>query len=128
MWTFEQLTGNLLDPSGELCGKGYSGQPPYSNDPEAQWKIDEGPIPQGLWQAVELIPESTTHGPYVIRLEPYAATTTFGRSAFMMHGERLAPPPGYASEGCIIMSRDVRTKFWESNDHDLQVVSGNLST
>jgi hypothetical protein len=121
-WTYEQLTGNLFDPSDELQGKGYSGQPPYSNDPAAQNLEGLGPIPQGLWRAVELIPEST-HGPFAIRLEPYETTETFGRSGFLMHGERVTPPPGYASDGCIIQSRDVRERFWDSTDHDIQVVA-----
>jgi len=122
-WTFEQLTGNFIDPTGSLQGKGYSGQPPHRNNPDSQTIPNQGPIPQGLWQAVELIPESTNHGPFVIRLEPYSQTVTFGRSGFLIHGDSI-PHPGYASEGCVIMSRDVRELFWNSPDHDLEVISG----
>ena len=124
-WQYAQLTGNMTDPSGQLQGKGYSGQPPHSNDPSAQDQPNIGPIPQGLWQMVELIPESTSHGPYVIRLEPYPQTQTFGRSGFLVHGERIAPPPGFASDGCIIQVRLVREMMWDSSDHDLLVVEGN---
>ncbi len=123
-WFYEQLTGRLLDPAGEVVAIGYSGQPPHSNDPDAQDLHNFGPIPQGFWQAVELIPESLSHGPYVIRLEPYSTTQTFGRTGFLIHGERIAPPPGLASNGCIILSRDVREKFWTSRDRDLQVIRG----
>jgi hypothetical protein len=123
-WTYQQLTGNFLDPDGNLQGKGYSGQPPRVNDPTAQNIEDVGPIPQGLWQAVELIPESSTHGPFAIRLEPYSTTQTFGRSGFLVHGERVNPPFGFASDGCIILSRDIRELFWSSQDHDLKVISG----
>jgi hypothetical protein len=140
-WIYEQLTGNLIDPTGELQGKGYSGQPPHVNDADSQEMANWGPIPEGLWQAVELIPESKTHGPYAIRLEPYPETETFGRSGFLMHGDSVIHP-GFASDGCIIQSRDVREMFWNgrnwslayedihgikqwnSVDHDLQVVRG----
>jgi hypothetical protein len=39
-----------------------------------------------------------------------------------MHGERTKPPAGFASDGCIIMPRQVRMECWNSNDHDLQVI------
>lgn len=121
-WTYEQLTGNLLDPTGTLQGKGYSGYPPHRNDPGSEVVRSLGPIPHGLWQAVELIPESS-HGPFAIRLEPYDQTETFGRAGFLMHGDSI-PHPGLASEGCIIQSRDVRELFWASADHDINVVRG----
>lgn len=120
-WLYEQASGRLTDPTGSLQGKGYSGQPPHTNDPAAQDIQNMGPIPSGLWQAVELIQESVKHGPYVIRLEPYIQTHTWGRSGFLMHGERKTPPFGFASDGCIIMSRDIRELFWNSTDHDLEV-------
>lgn len=123
-WKYVQLTGSLYDPEGNLIGKGYSGQPPHDNDPDAQNLHNLGPIPEGLWQAVEMIPETSKHGPFVIRLEPYNETQTFGRSGFLIHGERVSPPPGFASDGCIIQSRDVREQIWNSMDHDIYVVSG----
>jgi hypothetical protein len=119
-WKYTQGSGTLVDPTGSLAGRGYSGQPPYVNDPAMQSSRNIGPIPQGLWQAVELIPESATHGPYAIRLEPYSQTETFGRSGFMMHGDSIEHP-GFASDGCIIMPHDVRELFWTSTDHDLEV-------
>jgi hypothetical protein len=119
-WTYSIPTGAFLDPEGEVRGKGYSGQPPHVNDVLAQSLHDVGPIVEGLWQGVELIPESTKHGPYVIRLEPYPQTDTLGRSGFMLHGDSIARP-GFASEGCIIQSRDVREMFWASLDHDILV-------
>lgn len=124
-WQYEQASGRFLDPTGTLLAKGYSGQPPHVNDATAQSLHDLGPIPQGMWQAVELIPESTTHGPFVIRLEPYSETETFGRSGFMIHGDSKSQP-GYASMGCIILSKDIRELFWSSQDHDLQVVQGGI--
>jgi len=122
-WIYEQASGRFTDPTGLLQGKGYSGQPPHRNDPDSQFIHDLGPIPCGRWQAVELIPESHKHGPFVIRLEPYADTNTFGRSGFLIHGDSI-PHPGFASEGCIILSRDVRELFWASQDHEIEVMRG----
>ena len=124
-WLYEIATGRFTDPMGELRGKGYSGQPPNVNDATAQNLRNQGPIPAGLWQAVELIPETEKHGPFVIRLEPYGPTETYGRSGFMVHGDSIQRP-GYASDGCIILSRDVREMFWASSDHDINVVTGEL--
>lgn len=120
-WTYEQSTGKFTDPNGKLQAKGYSGQPPHVNNPDSQFLHDFGPIPEGYWQAVEMLPESS-HGPFAIRLEPYPNTNTFGRSGFFIHGERLQPPVGFASEGCMILSRDIREMFWQSSDHDVLVV------
>ena len=122
-WVFEQLTGKFIDPEGGLQAKGYSGQPPHRNDPDSEHLHNQGPIPNGKWQAVELIPESDKHGTFVVRLEPYPETQTFGRAGFLMHGDSVQFP-GYASEGCIILPRDIRELFWNSLDHDLQVVRG----
>ena len=120
-WTYEQMTGNLTTPSGELIAKGYSGYPPAKNNPTAEDLHDFGPIPRGMWQIVELIEESTNHGPFVLRLESYAETQTFGRSGFLVHGDSSSHP-GLASHGCIILSRDVRQTLWSSQDHDLSVI------
>ena len=121
-WTYEIPSGRLLDPTGTLVGKGYSGQPPRTNDATAVGIRNVGPIPPGLWQAVEMIPETRAHGPFAIRLEPYAETDTLGRSGFMMHGDSSSHP-GYASDGCIIMARLVREEFWASQDHDILVTT-----
>jgi hypothetical protein len=59
----------------------------------------------------------------VLRLEPEPDTDTFGRAGFLMHGDSGAHP-GEASEGCIIMPRNVREAVWTGGDHELEVVSG----
>ena len=66
--------------------------------------------------------DNVTHGPYKLALTPDPANQMFGRSGFLMHGDILEHP-GCASEGCIIMPRDVREKMWESEDHALAVVT-----
>jgi hypothetical protein len=123
-WTYEQASGRFSNPDGFLVAVGYSGHPPEGkNNPALQDVHNVGPIPQGKWQAVELITDSATHGPYAIRLEAYPETQTFGRSGFMIHGDSIAEP-GFASDGCLILSRDVRELFWKNADHDVTVVSG----
>ena len=123
-WLYEQLTGNLYAPDGLLAGTGYSGQPPHTNIPADQSLEGLGPIPCGLWHAVEMIPDTEKHGPYVIRLEPDPATDTLGRSGFLMHGDSIARP-GYGSDGCIVEPRAVREAFWSDVDHDILVVAEN---
>jgi Protein of unknown function (DUF2778) len=129
MHTYFQINGVIADPSGNVEGQGYSGQPPYTNDPGAEQIEGKGPIPRGLWHMKELIAQHPTLGPDVIVLEPDADTRAYviglGRdpNSFRVHGERLEPPPGFASDGCIIADRDVRVgKLWQSPDHDIQVV------
>ena len=91
------------------------------NNPEMQQVANVGPIPAGEW-AIQGPPVDTTgHGPYVLKLDPAPYTETFGRSGFLMHGDSKEHP-GCASEGCVILPRDVREKVWESGDRELQVV------
>lgn len=122
-WVYTQNSGRLTDPTGTLQGVGYSGSGIHKNDPDSQNLPNLGPIPCGLWHAKTMVWQTAAHGPYVIVLEPDAATETFGRSGFLMHGDSVVDP-GTASEGCVIQSRDVRELFWNSEDHDLLVISG----
>ena len=49
--------------------------------------------------------DSARVGPLSIPLLPAAETSTFGRSAFLIHGDNAA---GDASEGCIVAPRPLR--------------------
>lgn len=121
MWIYEIITGNLYADGVDLVGKGYSGHPPYVNKPEAQALPDRGPIPEGLY-SITPPHDSPEHGPYVLGLAEHHKN--FGRDGFLMHGDRVdAIGQQLASKGCIIMSRDVREKVWNSPDHILKVVS-----
>lgn len=128
-WTYEQLTGKFTDPSGTLQGKGYSGQPPYTNKPDSEGLEGLGPIPVGMWEATSVIAEHPKLGPFVIVLRPDEVTRekviALGREpdSFRVHGERMKPPPGYASDGCIIQIRTVRELYWNSLDKWIQVVA-----
>ena len=122
MWTYSQINGELLDPTGKILAAGYSGMGLYKNDPTAENVHSEGPIPCGKYTINP--PESTVeHGPYVLPLTPDEGNEMFGRAGFLIHGDSLEHP-GAASEGCIIMPRAVREAIWQSGNHELQVISG----
>lgn len=120
MWTYAQKTGELLQNGKRVAG-GYSGFDNGKNNPSMQAVADVGPIPQGDWTIVGPPVNTTTHGPFVLRLEPATGTNLFGRSGFLMHGDSIEAP-GAASHGCIIMPRTVREQVWQSGDTSLQVV------
>lgn len=122
MWTFEQQSGKLFDPSGNLIGVGYSGHGEGLNAPGFETIADVGPLPAGLYTVEEPI-DSATHGPFALPLNPDPANHMFGRDDFLMHGDSVTHAgQRVASLGCIIMSRDVREAVWASSDHELQVV------
>lgn len=117
MWRYEQKTGRLW----RLVAEGYSGHDEGKNQPDLDSVRNVGPIPRGRW----LITEKFDHphkGPWCLRLQPVPGTDTHGRSGFLVHGDSISAP-GTASEGCIIVSRGVRQRIWESDDHELEVVA-----
>jgi hypothetical protein len=122
MWTYHQASGCLEDADGAIAGTGYSGHGPGVNNPALQNDPDVGPIPQGFWTISPSF-SSPTKGPVVMDLMPNAATETFGRSGFMMHGDSVEHPGAEeASLGCIIMARSIRQAVAASADKELQVV------
>jgi len=120
-WVYEQVSGRLYSDIGELIGVGYSGDPDHKNDPTAQELHNQGPIPEGEYTIGEPR-NSADHGPFAMPLTPNPSNTMFGRDAFLIHGDSVKAP-GTASQGCVIMSRDVRDNIWGSGDHILKVVS-----
>lgn len=121
-WYYEQATGKIYLPGGAMLALGYSGNGPGKNNPAMQEVENVGPIPVGSW--VMSAPRDTTHhGPYAMPLTPMQDTNTFGRSAFMCHGDSI-PHPGEASEGCIVLPRFARQRLWESGVHVIEVISG----
>ena len=119
-WRYEQRTGRMYGPDGSLAGTGYSGAGYCKNIPETQSMHNQGPIPRGIYHIGK--PQDTvTHGPFVLPLTPDPSNQMFGRYGFLIHGDSVVHP-GTASEGCIIMSKDVRQAIAISGDTDLQVV------
>ncbi len=123
MWTYIQLTGEMLDPTGKVLAVGYSGCNSCKNNPLMQKAHNEGPIPIGTYTIFGPIPNTPTHGPYVLPLEPSPQNEMHGRAGFLIHGDSKVDP-GSASEGCIILGRQAREAIWASGDHQIQVVSG----
>lgn len=119
MWFYSQKTGEV-DRNGTYAGVGYSGKGDGKNNPDYQRTPDFGPIPEGGWKIEGPPFDTTSHGPYVMRLAPNDTTDTFGRSGFLIHGDSLQHP-GEASEGCIILSRPLREAIWGSGDYNLTV-------
>lgn len=110
---------------GKVIGAGYSGAGQHKNEPGSEYMPDLGPIPEGDW-VISGPPETTaTHGPFVLPLAPGKETETYGRSGFLIHGERLYGEPGNASQGCIVLPRDVREVIWSSGEKNLLVVAEN---
>lgn len=120
MWTYSQGTGNLYDPKGKHVATGYSGHGKGRNNCALQHVRRVGPIPQGLWK-IGTPRNSKNVGPFAMDLTPMDGTETFGRSAFMIHGD-----DGDAeldeSRGCVIFPRRVRNAIWDSGDCVLKVV------
>jgi hypothetical protein len=46
----------------------------------------------------------------------------YGRTELQIHGERIGRPPGNASEGCVVLPRNVRERIFRSRDYVLEVV------
>ncbi|MCU1301982.1 MAG: hypothetical protein JWQ87_2266 [Candidatus Sulfotelmatobacter sp.] len=123
MWTYNQLSGELRK-DGVLLGIGYSGHGQGKNNPALEQDVDVGPIPAGSWTICGPPYDTTTHGPYVLRLEPDRLTPLYGRAGFLIHGDSLEHP-GQGSEGCIAISpRDKRSAVYQSGDTKLLVISG----
>lgn len=98
-------TGRFIDAAGPLLYRCYSGKfGPARNNPNAEAEPNRGPIPRGRWMMGKPY-NSARVGPLCIPLLPAAETSTFGRSAFLIHGDNAA---GDASEGCIVAPRPLR--------------------
>lgn len=103
-----------------LYSSGYSGAGAGKNNPGMVQVRNVGPIPCGKYSIGEPF-DSEAHGPHVMRLFPDPSNQMFGRSGFLMHGDSISSP-GNASEGCIVLPRDVRELVSNSNDSTLTVI------
>ena len=112
---------------GKIIARGYAGgncgkDPDGRNNPDMQNVPCVGPLPCGSYMLGEPIPQSKL-GPFAIPLIPAIDNEMFGRKSFYIHGDRTNAP-GNASEGCIILPRQIREKMWASDDRILTVVRG----
>jgi Protein of unknown function (DUF2778) len=119
-WVYNAANGTLSH-NGQAAGTGYSGHPPYVNDPAAERLINQGPICAGLYAIGEAF-DSPTKGPCVLPLTPSDDTPVYGRGGFLIHGDEVEHPGAeLASDGCIIMPRNTRLLISLSSDKDLVV-------
>lgn len=122
MWIYQQSTGRLTR-DGKTVAVGYSGNGPksagYRNNPAQQHVRAKGPIPRGRWKMASMRLTGGTVGPYAIILEP-VGHDALGRTAFRIHGDNTKND---ASNGCIILPRNIRELMWTSGDHDLTVIA-----
>jgi hypothetical protein len=121
-WTFEQATGDLLDPSGNKVATGYAGRDAGKNNPDMQDVKGIGPLPRGTYYACAPADDRVV-GAYAMRLTPSVNNDMFGRNSFFLHGDSVEHP-GLASHGCIVFPRALRERFWSSGDHTIEVVHG----
>ena len=122
MWTYQQSTGNLTDPSGEVIGQGYAGHGAGVNNPADEGIRQTGPLPTGKYTIGPFFNDVSGKGPLVAHLIPDPTNEMFGRSGFMIHGDTMAHNET-ASEGCIVLAHDLRQAIASSMDDDLVVVA-----
>lgn len=107
MFIYGQRTGTMWLKSqsdDNIIGKGYSGKKGASrNNPQAEEKPQEGPIPKGLYKIGAPIKHRRL-GKMAMPLYP-VGHTAHGRTGFYIHGDNAA---GDASTGCIIMPMNTR--------------------
>jgi Protein of unknown function (DUF2778) len=124
---WEISTGKLYEADGEFVAEGYAGgacgqYPDAINNPDMCDRHGIGPLPPGLYKLGTPIDHSTL-GPFAIPLIPDPSNQMHGRSAFYIHGDAIGRPR-CASDGCIILPRNVRDLLNQDPDRELRVVSG----
>lgn len=114
-WTYHQSTGALLH-NGRRVASGYSGSGAGRNNGAMQATHNVGPIPRGAYR-IGTPYNTNSHGPHVMRLTP-VGHNALGRSGFLIHGDNRTHT---ASQGCIILPRNVRDTISTSRDHSLVI-------
>mmetsp|Transcript_20156 Transcript_20156/g.17851 ORF Transcript_20156/g.17851 Transcript_20156/m.17851 type:complete len:263 (-) Transcript_20156:17-805(-) len=118
-WIYSQTTGVLKYGEKEITGKtkGYSGVGDGLNNPDKEDVGFVGPIPRGKWKIGKV---DTSKGAITIHLDPVGHNAK-KRYAFRIHGDN-GDMNKSASEGCIILPKDIREKISLSNCKTLIVV------
>lgn len=119
MWLYSQSFGYLWDDRGLQIARGYSGFDYAKNTAKYEAMANLGPIPRGLWVIGDPY-NSTRVGPFSLPLAP-SGHSALGRTDFVIHGDSIANP-GTASRGCIILSREIRQRIFDSQDRILRVI------
>ena len=118
---YDVLSGKL---TGLVTGKGYSGHDtatlPTLNNPIFERVQGVGPIPQGLYKLSTWEDYHPKLGEVVVELVPEPTTNTYGRSGFFIHGDNQQMDYT-ASDGCIILSKNLREALRQSGETELTV-------
>jgi len=116
-WVYVQATG-ILSHGGEPVGKGYAGHGQGLNNPKLQMVHNLGPIPKGVWE-IGIWFDDHHLGVCVAALRP-TDQDTFGRGGFFIHGDNFKMNQT-ASDGCIILSRQLREAIKNSKETQIEV-------
>lgn len=119
MWIYCSETGDLFHDD-KYEGRGYSGFGKGKDNPSWDHVHAIGPIPRGDWAISKPEHHHGLAAP-VLRLTPIHGTDTFGRSGFLIHGDKIIAP-GAASHGCIILARGIREAIAASGDRVLKII------
>jgi len=119
MWSYNVQYGTVTHDEN-FEGVGYSGNGDGLNNPAMEDKMDIGPIPRGLYR-IEGFFDDLEKGPVVTHLDPDPSNEMYGRSGFMIHGDNQSMNHS-ASDGCIILDRDIREAIRDSEDMELTVI------
>ncbi|MBP7452742.1 MAG: DUF2778 domain-containing protein [Ottowia sp.] len=123
--TYSQSSGNLTCRNAQgqesvnhngYSGRNVSGGTQGRNNPDAQHVSNTGPIPRGRY-TIGAARNSANTGRAVRDLTPTPGNQMEGRGSFQIHGDNAR---GDASEGCIVMPRNVRDSL--QNGDALEVV------
>ena len=121
VWQYEQSTGNLSQ-NGNIVATGYSGYGIGLNNPDEQYVKNTGPIPQGTYTVGEPKFPIDILGPIAMPLTPDTNNEMNGRDDFFIHGDNTEMN-NTASNGCIILSHNIRQMINDSDDKTLIVVA-----
>ena len=127
-WTYSQSSGEVthVDPDGSVnvyhdgsySGVGWGLWNPAANDVK-----NIGPISRGEYTIGHPYDDPSHMGPFVLPLTPAPGQPWIMRKGFAWHGDETRNPGKHlASTGCIVSSRKLRQRVWDSNDHDLRVI------
>ena len=122
MWQYQQSTGQMTDPNGNVVATGYSGHNGGINDPSQQSSPNIGPLPQGNYTIGPAHTPPDHLGVFALPLYPDPNNTMFGRFGFFIHGDNQFMNQT-ASDGCIIMPLTVRESIANSGDNALTVIA-----
>ncbi len=120
-WIYHQSTGKMYHDDKLVSSRGYAGSGAWKNNPGGESRKNMGPLPRGTYTIASHFIEHPTAGKHVLRLTPDPDNQMFGRSGFLIHGDRIGAP-GTASDGCIVLPLSVRMDILRSGDRVLEVV------